>query len=238
MRLIMMNYEIFQDVISRFESQSHLRIVAFGASNTERHMPQVHWTDVLEVGLRSRFGRKFQMINAGVCGDCTRRAMKRFERDVLTYAPDIVIITFGGNDCNPLPERLVPEDEYAANLTSMAETLHRHGAIVIFQSYYKMILEDMDQRRADLFVRYMERLRLLAAEKNWLLVDQYRMFDRIERRYRLYNLMRDPMHVNENGNILIGLYLSKFFDVDFNAVPWREKLLPMHDLLERTLEKK
>jgi len=233
-----MSETVFQDVISRFETQKHLRIVAFGASNTERHMPQVHWTDVLEVGLRARFGRKFQMINAGVCGNCTRRALERFEQDVLSYDPDIVIITFGGNDCNPLPERLVPEDEYAANMTVIAQKLQQQGAIVIFQSYYKMILEEMDPRRAELFVRYMDRLRMLAAEKKWHFVDQYRLFDRIERRYRLFNLMRDAMHTNENGNMLIGLYLMSFFDVDFKSIPWREKLLPMYELLTNTLNSK
>jgi lysophospholipase L1-like esterase len=38
------------------------------------------------------------VINAGVPGDTTARAMQRLERDVLAYAPDIVLVTLGGND--------------------------------------------------------------------------------------------------------------------------------------------
>ena len=113
---------VFSNIVKRFESQEHLRIVVFGASNTERHMPSVHWSDVLEVGLRARYGRKFQIINAGGSGNNTREALARFERDVLFYQPDIVIVTFGGNDCNLLKEKFVPESEFVENLTTIVNT--------------------------------------------------------------------------------------------------------------------
>ena len=59
-----MDRQIFQDVVERFE-QPHFRLVALGASNTDRYMPCMHWLDMLEVGLRTRFGRKFQVIASG-----------------------------------------------------------------------------------------------------------------------------------------------------------------------------
>lgn len=230
-----MNSAAFKDAVERLENQEHLRIVAFGASNTERHMPTVHWTDVLEVGLRARYGRKFQIINAGGSGNNTREALARFERDVLFYQPDIVIITFGGNDCNPNPPKFVPEDEFVDNLKQIANRLKEQGAIVVFQTYYKMILEEIVPQRAAYFVRYMNAVRALAMQQGYDFIDQYAFFDRIDRRYRMFNLMRDPMHTNEDGNILIGLNCLRYFDVDFDKIPWREKLLPMQALLEQTL---
>ena len=227
---------IFETVVKRLENNSHSRIVVFGASNTERHMPSVHWSDVLEVGLRSRFGRKFQIINAGGSGNNTREALARFERDVLFYHPDIVIITFGGNDCNISKEKFVSEDEFTANLTTIVNRLREQGCEVILQTYYKMIYEFMQPQRAAYFARYMKAVRKLAAELNCLFIDQYELFDNIDRNYRVFNLMRDPMHTNENGNMLIGLNVCRYFDVDFEKIGWKDKLMPMHALLEKTIE--
>ena len=38
------------------------------------------------------------VINAGVSGDTTARALQRLEHDVLSKSPDLVLITLGGND--------------------------------------------------------------------------------------------------------------------------------------------
>ena len=140
--------EVFSSIVERLENSEHSRIVVFGASNTERHMPTVHWSDVLEVGLRSRFGRKFQIINAGGSGNNTREALARFERDVLFYHPDVVIVTFGGNDCNISKEKFVSEDDFVANLTTIVNKLREQGCEVILQTYYKMIYEFMQPQRA------------------------------------------------------------------------------------------
>lgn len=227
---------VFSSLVERLENSEHSRIVVFGASNTERHMPTVHWSDVLEVGLRSRFGRKFQIINAGGSGNNTREALARFERDVLFYHPDVVIVTFGGNDCNISKEKFVSEDDFVANLTTIVNKLREQGCEVILQTYYKMIYEFMQPQRAAYFVRYMNAVRKLADKLNCLFVDQYALFDQLDRNYRVFNLMRDPMHTNENGNMLIGLHLCRYFDVDFNKIGWRDKLLPMQTLLEKTIE--
>ncbi|MBE6362482.1 MAG: SGNH/GDSL hydrolase family protein [Lentisphaerae bacterium] len=230
-----MNNAAFDNIVKRFETQDHLRIVVFGASNTERHMPTVHWSDVLEVGLRSRYGRKFQIINAGGSGNNTREALARFERDVLFYQPDIVIVTFGGNDCNISREKFVSETEFVENLTTIVNTLRERGTEVILQTYYKMIYEFIPPQRAAYFVRYMNAVRKLAGTLGCNFIDQYALFDKIDRNYRVFNLMRDPMHTNENGNMLIGLNVCRYFDVDFDRIGWKDKLIPMQQLLIKTL---
>ena len=230
-----MDNAVFSNIVKRFETQDHLRIVVFGASNTERHMPGVHWSDVLEVGLRARYGRKFQIINAGGSGNNTREALARFERDVLFYQPDIVIVTFGGNDCNISKEKFVSETEFVENLTTIVNTLRERGTEVILQTYYKMIYEFMQPQRAAYFVRYMNAVRKLAGDLKCDFIDQYALFDKIDKLYRIFNLMRDPMHTNENGNMLIGLNVCRCFDVDFEKIGWKDKLMPMQQLLMKTL---
>ncbi|MBP5640526.1 MAG: hypothetical protein J6X55_13660 [Victivallales bacterium] len=212
-----MESQIFTDAVECFESSEHFRIVAFGASNTERYMPGTHWTDVLEVGLRSRFGRKFQLINSGVSGNNTREALARFDRDVAFFKPALVIVTFGGNDCNPLPEKYVPEDEFAANMEQIAEKIKALKAIPVFQTYYKMDLEGMVPERARGFVHNMEIVRELAQKHGWHLVDQYAVFEKIDPIVHRYQLMINAMHTNEDGNLLIGIELLRHFDVD----PWK-----------------
>ena len=226
---------MFKKIIDRLEKQEFFRVVVFGASNTERYMPVVHWSDVLEVGLRSRFGRKFQLINAGVSGNNTREALERMERDVLFYKPDLVIVTFAGNDCNVIPSKFVTEEQFAANLKTIVGKLREQGAEVVLQTYYKGIYEFMQPQRAAFFVRYMHVVRQVAVETGCALSDQYALFDKIDRNYRAFNLMRDPLHTNENGNMLIGLHVCRYFDVDFDKIGWKDKLIPMQQLLEKTL---
>ncbi len=219
-----MDKQIFTDVVDCIEKSEHFRIVAFGASNTERYMPGTHWTDVLEVGLRSRFGRKFQLINAGVSGNNTREALARFDRDVAFFKPALVIVTFGGNDCNPLPSKFVPEDEFAANMEEIGRQIQALGAIPIFQTYYKMDLEAMDPVRAKGFVRNMTIVRKITQKNGWHLVDQYTVFDKVDPNVHRYQLMINPMHTNENGNLLIGIELLRHFDVDPWKISYMDKL--------------
>ena len=67
------------------------------------------------------------VINAGVPGDTTARALQRLERDVLAYSPDIVLITLGGND---LKNGIAKEVAFE-NLKVIVNLIHNQGARVI-----------------------------------------------------------------------------------------------------------
>ena len=218
--------KVFTDAVERFKSSKHFIVVALGASNTERYMPGMHWVDVLEVGLRRRFGRKFHMIDSGVSGNNTREALARFDRDVAFFKPALVIVTLGGNDCSRNPKKHVPEAEYRANLEKIAARIKEIGAIPVFQTYYKMNLGAMNPEQAKGFVRNMEIVRELAAKHNWNFVDHYAVFDRVKPNVHLYKLMINAMHTNEEGNLLMGVELLRHFDVDPYKIPHFEKLLP------------
>ena len=219
-----MTPELCREALERFEKSAHFTVVLFGASNTERYMPVLHWSDVLETGLRMKFGRKFHIINSGVCGNNTRDALARFERDVSAFRPDAVIVTLGGNDCSPKPEKFVPDAEFSANLDEIVAKVRALGALPILQTYYKMDLEAMDPVRAEDFLRKMELVRQTAERDKVFLVDQYRLFDRIPEETLRYKLLLNPMHVNEFGNILIGVFLLRHFGIDAGEIKHCEKL--------------
>ena len=67
------------------------------------------------------------VINAGVSGDTTARALQRLERDVLSKSPDFVLITLGGNDLKNGVARDVAFD----NLKIIVDSIQETGARVI-----------------------------------------------------------------------------------------------------------
>ncbi|MBE6378231.1 MAG: hypothetical protein E7051_05360 [Lentisphaerae bacterium] len=217
----------FSGVIARLKDQPEIRIVLFGASNTDRYMPGIHWGDVLHLGLRYKYGKPLWVINSGSNGNNTREALARFDRDVKSFSPDIVIVTLGGNDCDTRPEKFVPLQEYRNNLREIADRIHSVNGIAVFQTYYRMDIAAMEAERASGFLRNMDIIREEAENNNWPLVDQMKLFDQLDEDEFRYKYMLNPMHVNENGNILIGLELLRHLDCNMDKVPHQERLLPV-----------
>jgi len=92
----------------------HLRdkfvtIVALGDSITAvNHWTHggLNWVNMLWMGLYEVFPQGFTIINSGISGDSMSTGLKRIDRDVLRFDPDIVIISYGMNDClNTTPEQ-------------------------------------------------------------------------------------------------------------------------------------
>jgi len=71
------------------------------------------------------------MINAGVPGDTTARALKRLQRDVLSRSPDMVLITLGGNDL----KNGVAKGIAFKNLKRIVESTQAQGARVIIGGF-------------------------------------------------------------------------------------------------------
>ena len=67
------------------------------------------------------------VLNKGVPGDTTARALARLDRDVLSQSPRIVLITLGGNDL----KNGVPKDSAFQNLRKITESIQAKGARVI-----------------------------------------------------------------------------------------------------------
>jgi len=199
-------------IFQRLEKNEVIRVHAFGASNTQRYLPGAHWFDYVEMGFKNHFGGSCgQFINAGISGNTTVDLLERFERDLAIYQPHLVILTIGGNDCNPA-KNISPE-MFRSNLKLLLEKIAALGAETLLQTYYACDLERMDPERAPKMVANMQIIREVAQETGTLLNDNDARWAALRdsdiATYRL--LMLNAMHVNPTGNMVIGLDLMRLF---------------------------
>ena len=201
-------------LFDKLREHQTVRICAFGSSNTQRFDTGMHWFDYLDLGFKLTYGAELShCFNMGISGDTSSMMLARFDRDITPYRPDLTIITCGGNDS--APSRDISEKQFADNLRELHRRLSALGSEVLFQTYYGCDLERMDPEHARNMTRYMQIVRETAAELNCPLHDNFARWNRLRLEapevYRL--LMRDAMHVNQYGNMLIGLDLLRLFGI-------------------------
>ncbi len=73
----------------------------------------------------------FNVINSGIGGTTAAQAVERFDRDVLKFQPDLVLIMFGVNDCNDLPK-------YLESLDTMFKVLNEKGIPAVYITEHMM----------------------------------------------------------------------------------------------------
>jgi acyl-CoA thioesterase-1 len=120
------------------------------------------------------------VINAGVPGDTTARALKRLQQDVLARSPDLVLITLGGNDL----KNGVAKDTAFNNLQHIVESILGQGGGVIVGGL-KFPLRDRG---------FAKGYRDLADQTGAVLLPD--IFKDIMGNRKL---MRDPIHPNGDG---------------------------------------
>jgi acyl-CoA thioesterase-1 len=130
------------------------------------------------------------VVNAGVPGDTTARARQRLERDVLAKAPDIVLITLGGNDL----KNGLAKDNAFANLKIIVESIQNTGARVIIGGL-KFPIRDRGFGKA---------YKQLAAETGAFLIPNI-----LEGIMGNRDLMSDPIHPNAKGYKIMA---QKFYE--------------------------
>ena len=96
------------------------------------------------------------VLNAGIPGDTTARALQRLERDVLSKSPRIVLITLGGNDL----KNGVDKKTAFTNLKAIVEAIQAKDALIVIGGI-KLLIWDRG---------YKEGYEKLAAETGILLV--------------------------------------------------------------------
>jgi lysophospholipase L1-like esterase len=111
-------------------------IVAFGDSTTAERGDTKVYATILQEELRN-----VRVMNAGVGGNTTEMARKRFEKDVLESHPQIAIIQFGINDAAvdvwrtpPATTARVSLKRYEENLRFFVQTLKSHRTRVVMMT--------------------------------------------------------------------------------------------------------
>jgi len=202
-----------------------ITIVAFGDSTTAKRGALHIYADLLEKELPGR-GLPSRIVNAGVGGHNTDHALARFEKDVLTQDPDVVIIQFGINDAAvdvwkdpPAKESRVPLAKYEKNLHHIIRVLKERGAKVVLMTpnplrwtpkmrelYGKApyLPEETDGFNIVL-KKYAEAVRKIAKAENTPLLDVYTSFEQFGAKddQSVDDLLLDGIHPNDRGHRLV-----------------------------------
>lgn len=206
-----------------------LVIIAFGDSTTAPRTDVITYCDLLKTYFAEQeIGVK--IINAGVPGDTTAHARKRFDQDVLANNPHLVIVQFGVNDAAVDVWRHPPARRtrisllcYKQNLRFIVRGLKRSAADVILMTPNPLTWTDFMKKRYGRFPYdpmhedgfnvvlkdYAEAVRELVEEENAGFVDVY---SAVKDRSTCFGLkvddfLLDGMHPNSAGHALVASLL-------------------------------
>lgn len=224
---------------------AHLRdkfvtIVAFGDSITavnHHTLGSLNWVGLLGMGLLGTdvFPQGFTVINSGNGGDDMTHALARLDRDVLRFNPDIVIITFGMNDC-----RMSTPEEFRGRLREAIRRIRAQGECsILLRTPNPMVqmlggkelndipLGDGTVLKTDL-AAYARSIREVAAEQKTLCVDHYTLWTRSMLSScagDMVQLMSDPIHPNAVGHRRFYHELAPLFGAHRNFFYEWERIL-------------
>ena len=195
-------------------------IVAFGDSTTAERAATKVYTTILQEELQN-----VRVLNAGVRGNTTEMARKRFEKDVLENQPQIAIIQFGINDAAvdvwktpPATTPRVSLERYEENLRFFVQALKLHHTRVVMMTpnsirwtpklrelYGKLPyhIDDVDGFNA-LMIPYCEAVRRVALEESVEFLDMQQAFAEGARKrgVSVDVLLSDGMHPNDKGHLV------------------------------------
>ena len=198
-------------IYKKIAAKQSIKVVAFGSSSTQRFMCGMHWFDYVELGFKNYHSHTVgQFINSGVSNDSTVQWLERFDNECAVYCPDLVLFTVGANDC-----RLEhPFEMFRSNLLIIHDKIKKINADVVFQTFYPTDLE----RSSGVWLKVEEYLpvaRQVAEETGCFLIDTGKRWKALrEHDLGLYRtLLRDFAHLNEFGNMVLGLDVARFFGV-------------------------
>lgn len=197
-----------------------LIIVAFGNSITAPRKTVNRVFAQRLPGLLSKKGVDATVINAGIPGSHTgrlsdnnihkvRHASERFELDVLSYKPGLVIIEFGTNDSfidsyKPEGSSRIPLNNYEKNLTTFIETLQHQDIRVVLMTP-SPFGEKFKSFHNDRLLQYVRVVRSLAERHTTGLLDNYKVFTDYSANTGepIDSLLLDGSHPNDKGHKII-----------------------------------
>ena len=219
-------------IFQRIADGKTVHILALGSSNTEHFMVGAHWFDYVNMGFMHKYRKWTSLrdsvyttqlcLNAGTSNHTTGELLARFDRDVAPFKPDLVIITAGGNDANP--DRNVSPEQFRRNLIELRSRVNALDGDALFQTYYACDKEKMAEtypKWVENYEAYTNITREVAGE---LLNDNFTRWERLRKydikAFRL--LMRDSLHLNPEGNGVVGLDLIRALDLKLpdENLPW------------------
>ncbi len=199
-----MNYE---NLLKENKKDGRLRVIAYGSSNTGRRIPGMHWFDMLELAYNQNSEPPGYFLNSGVGGETTRDLLRRFDKDLSVFKPDIAIITIGGNDANP--DMNLTSAEFRNNMIKLISKLKDIGTLPIIQTYYAYDPNQLSIEHGSMLTELMDINNNLGSQLNIPVIDHFSRWNKFRDKYtaEYTKLMLDGLHVNKIGNLIMGFYL-------------------------------
>ena len=211
---------VFQEIAERLSKNELTRIVAAGSTNTDKSSlteGAAVWLDWLDVMISGKYGRVHHVINTASSGQTSSEMLEFFSRDVLSYNPEILILTAGEDDCDRQND--ISVEKFTENLKVMIGKARESapGVIIVLQTSpgfdSEMLSGDGEEGKAEAHKLYMDAVRETAKSENCLLSD---IFERMELLRGAYpdeyrELMQDSCTLNATGHMLWGIDLGELF---------------------------
>jgi len=197
-----------------------VRIVCLGDSVTKAVRPGVEagqtFCALLEKNLLAK-GIAAEVINAGVGGNTTADALRRFDTDVIARKPQHVVLMFGLNDSwidDGRTASRVSVEAYRENLLRMIRTLREQNVGVVVMTPNPAIAPKYPPERNRTLKPYVEAARGLDQDRELAVtvIDVYRRFAELAiEGAELNAYFTDAMHPNPAGQQLIADLLAAHF---------------------------
>lgn len=196
--------------------------VCIGDSITEQNFHlrgKLNYVGQLAEKLIDTYGRKFLLLNAGVSGDTSWGVKDRLERDALRFAPDLVTVMLGMNDCQRGPE-LLPE--FRRNLETIVTRIAAAGseALLLTQNALDYNVCEPSVLARVHYPAYVDVLRRMAEETGTPLCDIGRVWEqRVGGATNMHLLlMNDGIHPGEAGHRLFAETLFDYLGITNDAL--------------------
>lgn len=184
-------------------------LVCFGDSLTARHegKDNPRLTEKISLQLPN-----YRVVNAGVSANTTKDALRRIEKDVLTYRPDLVTVLFGSNDA--AVHKKVALNTYEENLIKITQLIGPDKTILITPPPVDEKLQP--NRKNSELAKYADAVKRVSDETGSYLIDFYtELYSRTNYKELLVGILNDGLHFGEAGyDILANLITEKILDIE------------------------
>lgn len=186
------------------DSITHGVVHTFGARDYTEHFAE---------RVRAELGRPQDVvINTAISGDNSRGLLNTFDWRVGRFAPDVVFIMIGMNDCSE--NNPIDLAEFERNVVELCVKIDKLDAIPVLQTTCP-IIPGGDPGREPHFSKYMDAIRKVADDGGWPLIDHTAEWD--SKPDKLFYKMSNAIHPNAMGHVAFAHTIFKKLDI------WDEK---------------
>ena len=204
-------------IMSSMQIQKPVKVIFFGDSITRAGLEPEGYITLMKNALRGKTNPEFELIGAGIGGNKVYDLFLRFEEDVLSKKPDVVVMYVGVNDVwhKQSSQTGTDPDKFIAFYTAMIKKLQTAGIRVIACTPAAIgERTDFSNAQDGDLNRYSNIIRDLAKKYSCSLVDLRKAFLDYNLKNNLENkesgiLTTDRVHLNPAGNKLVADLMLK-----------------------------